>query len=562
MSTPARRAVLPALAKRWLDWRGRLFDHGLAVVAVVIVVALVALVAQPWGYGALGTTVFPGVPWWPLLVLTVPATAWSSARSISLARFGGAVMVAVDAGVLAFVLWLGLGARLGDLCGAGSRCTTADGTEALLGIGSLTLLAWLVGVVVAELRQPRKHLDVHVFNISLGAIGGAAFLAVTYAARWDLPVADLRELSLGSIGPRDLLAVVGAAVVYTGLDLMLTAVSVAWSERVRVRDVVHDVNALLASATAVGVLCCAVFAALLTLHNPWSLVLLLPVLWALLHAASVGALASSEQERSKAIYSAAEACQRAEAAEDILEAVVAAAGRSLHAKVVLADPAGEGNLSVEIRRGATPMRLTARRRSSGRVFSPQDSDALATLAALASQALARVDSTEKIRRTAEQDALTGLSTRRVLLEEAEAATTRGDEGPVSLIFCDVDDFKTINDTYGHGAGDAVLVEVARRLRAQVRPDDVVARLGGDEFAVLLPQASAEATEEVCERLLEALAVPHRVSGRLLAVGLSVGRATWLPGVRAQSAADATDWLLDEADRGMYEHKRRHHGDLV
>ncbi len=554
----------------WSAARPRLLDGVLVAAAVLTVGGLLSLVLRPEGREVLGTGVAGVVPWWVLLLAGVPTTAWAASHALSLARFGGAVRVAFDAAVLAFVLWAGLGSRLDDLC-RDRACTPQEGTGALLAVGGWTVLAWLLGVAISESRRS-EHSGVRVFNVTLAAVAGGCFLLTTVVLRWDLPAAALRELGAGSVGVRDLVGVGAAAVVYVAADLLVTAAHVALGEGVRVREVLEDVNALLASATAVGVLCSAVFAALMTLHNPWSLVLLLPVVWALLHAARVGTLASTEQERSTALYRAAEACQSAERPEQILDAVTTAAARSLHADVVLDGPPGPGDLGVTIRHGTGPLWLVARRRAGGQPYAEGDSDSLATLAAVAGQALARVESTERIRRAAEQDVLTGLSTRRVLLRAVDDAVRRrdGDEGPggtaagggaaVSLVYCDVDDFKGVNDTYGHGAGDGVLVEVARRLRAQVRPQDVVARLGGDEFAVLLPGADEEVARDVRARILAAGDDPHRVADRALAVGVSVGCATWLPS--DVPPVGATDWLLDEADRDMYAHKRARRHDMT
>ena len=97
---------------------------------------------------------------------------------------------------------------------------------------------------------------------------------------------------------------------------------------------------------------------------------------------------------------------------------------------------------------------------------------------------------------------------------------------LAVLFIDVDDFKTVNDTLGHAVGDELLVAVADRLRACVRPSDEIARLGGDEFAVRLHDAhDAEgAAEAVAMRIMEAFQLPIEAGGELLSIRLSVGIA--------------------------------------
>jgi diguanylate cyclase (GGDEF)-like protein len=115
-----------------------------------------------------------------------------------------------------------------------------------------------------------------------------------------------------------------------------------------------------------------------------------------------------------------------------------------------------------------------------------------------------------------------------------------------VMFLDLDDFKGVNDTLGHAAGDALLVTVAERLRASLREDDLAARLGGDEFAVLLEHAptSVEA-ERAAERVLGALLAPLSVEGHAVRVRASIGVAL------ASGAAHSADELLRNADLAMY-----------
>ena len=150
-------------------------------------------------------------------------------------------------------------------------------------------------------------------------------------------------------------------------------------------------------------------------------------------------------------------------------------------------------------------------------------------------------------RQAATDPLTGLASRRAfaarLAEVADGHAGAG--GPAAVLFVDLDDFKSVNDAGGHDAGDALLVEVGRRLRACVRPKDLAARLGGDEFAILLDALPAGTTAQtVGERVAAALAEPIRVGGRLASISASVGVVPPQPGMDGEA-------LLTAADIAMY-----------
>ena len=101
---------------------------------------------------------------------------------------------------------------------------------------------------------------------------------------------------------------------------------------------------------------------------------------------------------------------------------------------------------------------------------------------------------------------------------------RGDHRTVSVLFMDLDDFKTINDSLGHVAGDVVLTHVSQRLRGCLRPEDTVARLGGDEFAILLEEASFTDVGVIADRLLASLQQPFEAGSKQVHIGASMGVA--------------------------------------
>lgn len=159
------------------------------------------------------------------------------------------------------------------------------------------------------------------------------------------------------------------------------------------------------------------------------------------------------------------------------------------------------------------------------------------------------DTEEKLLHQTLHDPLTGLGNRLLLRERLERATAQRARAPFALMFIDLDHFKAVNDTHGHDAGDALLVEVGRRLHEVVRGDDTVARLGGDEFVVLAAGVSDQTGAEVlAEKVRTVIARPFVVGELELEVTASVGVV--LPGAHHTTA----DSLLRDADASMYEAK--------
>lgn len=154
----------------------------------------------------------------------------------------------------------------------------------------------------------------------------------------------------------------------------------------------------------------------------------------------------------------------------------------------------------------------------------------------------------RIDHMAHHDALTDLPNRLLFRELTQTAIAEAKDG-VALLTLDLDHFKVVNDTYGHPAGDAVLVQVAERLRACLQPGESLARLGGDEFAALVVGADpARRASALAERIIPTLCEPFEVAGRGVTIGASIGVAT-APG----DARDFDD-LLKAADMALYRAK--------
>lgn len=163
-----------------------------------------------------------------------------------------------------------------------------------------------------------------------------------------------------------------------------------------------------------------------------------------------------------------------------------------------------------------------------------------------------VKARESLRFEAMHDSLTGLLNRGAVLEqlrnELVRASRRG--APVSVLMGDLDHFKTINDTHGHAAGDAVLREAARRLKAGVRAYDSVGRLGGEEFIAVLPECDAKTGLAVAQRLCRSLSdTPTQFSGSAIAHSISIGVAA-----TDQFGSSHADELIRAADAALYRAK--------
>jgi diguanylate cyclase (GGDEF)-like protein/PAS domain S-box-containing protein len=151
------------------------------------------------------------------------------------------------------------------------------------------------------------------------------------------------------------------------------------------------------------------------------------------------------------------------------------------------------------------------------------------------------------------DVLTGLPNRSLLVDRVRQAmlTSRRDDSAFALLFCDIDNFRTVNDSFGHEFADAILIEAGKRLEQSLRETDTVARLGGDEFAVLLVGTAEMGASLAAEKIVQALTRPFEIQGQVLELGTHVGIVLY-PGHGEDVAS-----LLRRADVAMYAARQRH-----
>ncbi|HLW76372.1 MAG TPA: diguanylate cyclase [Bryobacteraceae bacterium] len=159
-----------------------------------------------------------------------------------------------------------------------------------------------------------------------------------------------------------------------------------------------------------------------------------------------------------------------------------------------------------------------------------------------------IEAKEELRDQATKDFLTRIWNRSSILDTLQRELTRGgrEKRPVGVVLADIDHFKSVNDTYGHFAGDAVLREFARRMQSSIRSYDAIGRYGGEEFLIILPGCDETCTARQAERMRSALDEPMIINDEPRTITCSFGATTWHPGDEV-----SPDSLIRVADDALY-----------
>jgi diguanylate cyclase (GGDEF)-like protein len=483
----------------------RLFDDAvLGLGLVVLAGAGLALVRSGWSGS------------W-LLLLTVPLVALISRYPLQLDRHVAAIEIGFEASVLVFLM-----------------CVSKP---------SECIVLWSAGVVVSQLTN-RKRVEAKRFNVGVGIFAGSLAVAT---------FAQLRSDRIDS--PRELLAAMAACATYLLADLLTSALSVALEDRVSTARQLIQPDALIGAACFVGASMMGYLAALIERRLPWwSMLFLVAPLVAMLFATQAVTRGRESARRTAVLFGTSaqlhelpDAKQMQEALEHGVEELLWVPSAALRDN----EPArGEIGAHFYDGRGERWLVTTARKHVLANGSGDQrDLDALASVA---ENAFARLRMTEDMTHMATHDILTGLLNRAVFLDRVNHALTgtRRKGAGLAVLFCDLDRFKKVNDQFGHAAGDALLIDVAKRIEAVVRRSDTLARLGGDEFAILFEDIDIDdELASACERILAAVREPIDIAGHSRTVSTSIG-------VALSGLEDSGDTLLRYADMAMYQAKFR------
>jgi diguanylate cyclase (GGDEF)-like protein len=456
-----------------------------------------------------------GAPDFWLGVACIPLIVGIAKFPMVLDRGGGGIEVGFDSAVLMFLL------------------CSATGHEALL--------AWSLGVLITQLSNDKKLL-VRVFNVGIGLVGGGAATGVFHLATG-------RRGTLG-----ELLAVALAALVYFATDFLLSAVSVAIETATSLAGHLVQRGTLIAIACFVPFDCLGYLGAVI-LHElrGWMLVLLILPMVTLLVATRAVTRGAENSRRLGVLFDAAVRAQTLSDTRQVLDALIDDAQRLLRIRQVELRSAAPGSqeIGAQLRDGQVERWIVAPGRHRARSTSSADQQALEAMVAVSSDAFARLRLTDDMTHLARHDLLTNLPNRGLLLDRVGHALQMSQrrDTRIALLFVDLDGFKPVNDRFGHAAGDAVLVDVAKRLLDCVRQSDTVARLGGDEFALLLEDVNPPEVSSACARILSSLSRGVQVSGHELSLSASIG-------VAFGDSTETAESMLRNADLAMYEAKSR------
>ena len=452
-----------------------------------------------------------------LELATVPLIVIIARFPMILDRGDGGIEVGFDSSILMFLL-----------------CTTQHPEQAVV--------YWSLGVLLTQATTD-KPIPFRAFNIGVGIIGGG------FSA---LIVSTVRGNAIGT--PRELLAVFLAATVYFFTDFLITGVYIHLLRGEPLRELLFQRNTLIAVGCFVPFDSLGYLGAVIVrAAPPWVLILLAVPLATLLVATRAVVRGSENARRLTVLFDAAVRAQGLSDPAEVVDSITEDARLLLRlpAVEVRDEPPGAHEVGSQLRDGVYDRWIVAAVRHRARSTSAADQRALEALVAVGSDAFARLRLTDDMTHLAHHDLLTDLPNRGLLLDRVKHAlqVMRRRGTHIALIFVDLDEFKPVNDRFGHAAGDAVLMDVASRLIECVRSSDTVARLGGDEFAVLLEDVRPDEVQAACQRILTSLSRGVEVAGHKLSLSASLGVAFGEQNETAES-------MLRNADLAMYEAKSR------
>jgi diguanylate cyclase (GGDEF)-like protein len=410
---------------------------------------------------------------------------------------------------------------------------------------TLSLLTWVLGQFLVA-SMTKVSVPVRLFNFGLLVTSGGVALGVI---RLLGGIHGNGSLSAGhTVGT---LAAGGATFLVFMYVVLMT--SIALESDISLRAAISGPHALhafaaLAAAGGLGYLAALMHAAL----PAWTLVLLAGPISAVLITSHALSLSGEHRQRLTALFDATKQIQLSSTYDDIVAVMREQAPKILGTggAVLRASPPTGLEFGAQVRNAHESLWVVGTGVNRTQLRRVADVEALEALTTVVEEALLRISLSDEMSRMAHHDALTGLPNRTLFLDRAELAVVdaRASRHDVAVLFIDLDGFKAVNDRFGHGAGDELLIGVAARLTASVRSIDLAGRLGGDEFAVLVEKVtSLDHLVELADRIIIALGEGFSVRANDVVVGASIGIALAGP-------TDDADALIRHADLAMYDAK--------
>ncbi len=398
---------------------------------------------------------------------------------------------------------------------------------------------------VLALRQGLRYMFV---NVGMAVLGSTAAVLLLDALR-------------GAPGtPREVGTVLVMSAAYVAVTLLITSLSFTCERGGSVLGGLRQTCRLSVTVGPLVLDSIGYLAVVVGRSSIWALLLMAGPIALLTVTTRVLDRAQSDRIRLRELVTAADLAHAASDVDDVIEVLVRQAGAMLRrAPVVLRDrepSPGEFGAALTIAGAEKWLVATPRELSKAR---HEDSQALHALVGMVQSVVANRELLAAASHQSLHDPLTGLANRALFAEtlalELQRSSRTGES--LAVVFLDLDGFKLVNDQLGHAAGDSLLVETARRLKAGVRTSDLVARIGGDEFCALLTACGSRTDAmRVAASLCLLVAAPYPLDSGVARVAVSAGVA-----IGCDDDADAGE-LLRKADQAMYLAKRRGTGEPV